>query len=135
MSYVNIIYMERQLRAGKTPVELGATLIGKGAQKKAYRLGNVVIKSLQLGWGDNSKRPPKGIAKFNARFVRSYRAGSWSIQEFVTPLRDFKSGNWNIDKASEVYNNWKRLYTSGLGDLHEYNCGVSSTGDLVVFDW
>jgi hypothetical protein len=129
---MNIIYLERQLRAGKHPENLGGVIIGKGCQKTAYKIGNYVVKENSGGWRDNKNTPPKGIRKYGARFVRQYRAGKWVLQEFVTPLYSVDKG-WQCEQ--DIREQWQKLYRSNLGDLHECNCGTDAKGKLVVFDW
>lgn len=142
---MNIIYLERQLRAGRSPESLGGVVVGSGAQKKAYRIGNVVVKENTGAWCKaDEKRPPKGISAYGARFVRQYRAGKYVLQEFVTPLCSQREGEnngncnydgkWNIEKGSAVYNQWK-LLNRQWGEMHQYNCGIDANGKLVVFDW
>lgn len=130
---MNIIYLERQLRSGKTPEQLGATIIGRGVQKKAYRIDNLVIKENTGGFRDGKFRAPKGIENYGAKMVRQYRVKQWVIQEFVTPLKD-QFGNWLVSNP-EIRSKFRRLYDAHLGDIHAANCGVNSRGELVVFDW
>jgi len=132
---MNVSYLERQLRAGKSPESLGAKIIGNGAQRTAYRIDNLVIKSNSGGWRTGLKRPPKEIAQYGAIPCRQYKAGKWIIQQFVTPLCDVKTRQWNfpVDHSARIA--WKVLDTANLGDIHEYNCGVNNDGKLVVFDW
>ena len=132
---MNLAYLERQLRAGKTPEQLGAEPIGKGCQKTAYRLGNLVIKESGAGWNTGKRRPPAFIYKY-ARFVRQYKAGNYVLQEYVTPLRDQKTGEWNFDMSNPARQQWQVLYKNcQMCDVHEYNCGVNANGELVVFDF
>ena len=137
---MNLIYLERQLRTGKNPEQLGGTLIGEGVCKAAYRFNNsfVVKLNAQKGYkGTAQKNPPKWIKQFGARGPRTYKAGAYIIQEFVTPLRDYKNG-WQC--SDEIRQQWKVMYDNrpigkAGSDVHEYNCGVSAKGELVVFDW
>lgn len=127
---LNPIYIERELRKGRTPEELGAERIGQGAQKAAYRIGNMVIKKDTGGYGTGSKRPPREIRNFGARAARQWRAGGWIIQEYVTPIWQQKG------LSDKVWLNIRRLYRADLGDLHQGNMGYSPDEDmLVVFDW
>ena len=137
---MNIAYLERQLRLGKHPTQLGAEEIGKGAQKTAYRILTcqnpetyIVIKERQIGWRDGSPKAPQGIRDYGARQARQYKVKGWTLQEAVTVLRDRHTMQWNCN--TEVRRQWRELYRADLGDLHEYNCGIDSDGKLVVFDW
>lgn len=146
MAAHNLAYIERQLRAGKTPDILGGTRIGAGAFKVAYKFdslagGFVVKENLQVKDGRNGmavKTPPKLISNFGARAPRTYKAGKYIIQEFVTPMMDMPEWNERDKRrACKWYQDWKLLReaTRGSFDMHEGNCGVDANGQLVVFDW
>jgi len=132
----NITYIQRQLRAGKTPESLGAIICGQGVQKAAYRIpGSIyVIKEMSDGgYRDGSDKPPKGIKKYGARAAIKFRAGKWSFQEYVTPI--CKLSYEERDSHSDALKRHRDMYNSDLGDLHEGNVGIAKNGDLVVFDW
>lgn len=143
MAAHNVSYIERMLRAGKTPKELGGKEIGSGAFKTAYLFGdNLIVKeNAQFGFaGKADKTPPRAIRRFGARAPRTYKAGKYILQERVIPLRDQTTSNWNVSHDSAAYKNWKAMYAEGgkngiPHDVHEYNCGVDKNGQLVVFDW
>lgn len=137
MAAKSIRYIEQQLRCGKTPEQLGGKVIGRGAVKAAYYFespnGGFIVKENAQGGlaGTAQKTPPKGIKKFGARAPRTYKVGEYLIQERVTVLATIK--DW---QKLPVYKQWKALHHSGVCvDAHEYNCGVDSNGQLVVFDW
>lgn len=140
MAAHNIAYIERQLRAGKTPESLGGKKIGSGVCKTAYLFNDsfVVKANAQGGWsGIAQKNPPKWIRKYGARAPRTYKAGKYIIQEFVTPLCD-SNNTWTC--TPEIRAQWRRMYDArglhqGGHDVHEYNCGTDKNGQLVVFDW
>lgn len=138
MAAKSIRYIEQQLRLGKTPEALGGKRIGAGVCKAAYLFNDsfVVKENKQDGFrGTPSKLPPKWIEAFGARAPRTYKVGAYIIQEYVTVLAEMP--NWS---SSEVGKQWRKMYNarhnqdSGI-DVHEYNCGVSKNGQLVVFDW
>ncbi len=132
----NITYIQRQLRAGRTPESLGATIVGRGVQKAAYQIpGSVyVIKEMEAGgYQDGSDKPPNGIKKYGARAAIKFRAGKWSFQECVIPICKLTSEQ--RDEHKKALHRHLKLRHSGLGDLHEGNVGIAKNGDLVVFDW
>lgn len=136
---MNIIYLERQLRAGKTPEQLGGEVIGKGVSKVAYLVptasGGIVVKEdIANGFASEAKSaPPKAIAKYGARMVRQYRAGKYALQEPVTVLYDRSRDMWNC--TEEIREQWQTMYSALQHDMHQCNCGTDSRGRLVVFDW
>lgn len=146
---MNIIYLERQLRSGKTPEDLGGVRIGKGMQRIAYCIGNVVVKKKVEGWNDLKSRPPIArLNKFGVGYVRTYRAGNWTLQEKTVVLFDLMNRpedypQFSKEEIKEYVKTWETMYLQiniGVGkcqflDIHEQNCGVDSRGKLVVFDW
>lgn len=123
----NLSYIERQLRAGRTPESLGAVEIGRGVCKAAYRIGNMVIKeNAQGGYaGTEQKLPPKCIRAYMAR---TYKAGQYIIQEYAEPLSKMQHVPDNILQE------YRDIQKHGL-DTHRANCGVTASGKFVVFDW
>ncbi len=132
----NIIYIERQLRLGKTPKELGAKEIGRGVQKAAYHFpeSNVVVKLCgDGGYADGSDKPPKRIKDYGARAARKWRAGKWSFQELVIPI--VKLTQEQMDEHKDAVKRHNDMYRAHFADLHSGNVGIAKNGDLVVFDW
>jgi len=132
----NITYIQRQLRAGKTPKELGAAVIGRGVQKEAYQIpGSIyVIKEMEAGgYQDGSDKPPKRIKDYGARAAIKFRAGKWGFQECVTPI--CKLSQEERDTHSDALKRHNEMYRQHFADLHEGNVGIAKNGDLVVFDW
>lgn len=123
----NLSYIERMLRAGRTPESLGAVEIGRGVCKAAYRIGNMVIKESAQGRfkGDAQKLPPKCIRQYQAR---TYKAGAYIIQEYAEPLSNMKHIPDNIIQE------YRDIQKHGL-DTHRANCGVTASGKFVIFDW
>jgi len=132
----NIIYIERQLRAGKTPQSLGAVEIGRGVQKAAYRFPDspyVVKECGDGGYQDGSDKPPKKIRDYGARAARKWRAGKWTFQEMVTPIVDL-TREQKTEHADAIKRH-RDMRHACIGDLHAGNVGIAKNGDLVVFDW
>lgn len=132
----NITYIQRQLRAGKTPLELGAKEIGRGVQKSAYQIpGSIyVIKEMEEGgYRDGSDKPPTKIKKYGARAAIKFRAGKWSFQEYVTPI--CKMSYDDRQNHTDALRRHNEMYNAHFADLHEGNVGIAKNGDLVVFDW
>lgn len=132
----NITYIQRQLRAGKTPESLGAIVCGQGVQKAAYRIpGSIyVIKEMaDGGYRDGSDKPPKRIKHYGARAAIKFRAGKWSFQEYVTPI--CKMSFEDKQKHVDALNRHEKMYNEHFADLHSGNVGIAKNGDLVVFDW
>lgn len=125
----NVSYIERQLRSGRTPEELGGVKIGEGVCKAAYRIGNFVIKENAQGGYDGvaQKLPPKCIRQYAAR---TYKAGNYILQEYAEPLRNIGYARL----SPEVMRQWAEVNKHGL-DTHAGNCGVTANGRFVVFDW
>ena len=143
MAAHNLAYIERQLRLGKTPEELGGKEIGRGVCKAAYLFNDsfVVKANAQGGFAATpQKNPPKWIKAFGARGPRTYKAGSYIIQEYVTVLETLIDKDPKF-KDTPVYKQWIEMYRHGHAnglagsDVHEKNCGVCKDGTLVVFDW
>ena len=141
MAATNLAYIEKMLRAGKEPKDLGGKECGRGAFKAAYKFdspagGFVVKESLQcgqIGNGEQVKLPPSWIKTYGARQPRTYKCGKYIIQEYVTPAR--KYSGWH---DSEAYKIWEALHKDDRSmelDIHQGNVGVDSNGQLVVFDW
>lgn len=136
----NLSYIERQLRLGRKPEDLGGVKVGEGVCKAAYMFNDSFVVKLNLQQGFMAvaqKNPPKWIAEFGARAPRTYKAGAYIIQEYVTVLN--KIDNWQDTPAGKL---WRVLYKAcrtdkypGGRDMHEANCGVDKNGQLVVFDW
>lgn len=135
MAAHNLAYIEKSLRQGKDPAELGGKEIGKGVCKAAYLFNDsfVVKLNAQAGFkGSPQKTPPKFISEYGARAPRTYKAGKYIIQEYVKVLAEVKDYT-----KTKAYETWREL-RMGKGreyDMHEYNCGVDANGQLVVFDW
>ena len=139
MAAHNLAYIERQLRLGKTPEELGGEVCGKGCFKAAYLFNDsfVVKENLQCVAGEGNgmqvKLPPKWIKEFGARQPRTYKAGKYIIQEFVTPIRKVK--DYEKTEAYKVWDKMNRDKRAMKLDMHCGNVGIDSNGVLVVFDW
>lgn len=140
MAANNLAYIERMLRAGKTPEQLGGKVIGKGVCKAAYYFespsGGFVVKlNAQRGFqGKKEKLPPKEYLVEGARAPRTYKAGDYIIQEKVEVLHDImKDAKDNEYKKTEYYATYRKI--RNLGDCHAKNVGVGKDGKLVIFDW
>ena len=138
MAAHNIAYIEKMLRAGKTPEKLGGKVIGSGVSKEAYLFNDsfVVKLNAQNGFASTpQKNPPKWIKQYGARAPRTYKAGAYIIQEYVTVLADIPDFTETLAGKQwwEMYKN-RHKHESGH-DVHEQNCGVDKNGQLVVFDW
>lgn len=135
---MNVIYLERQLRAGRTPQSLGGKEIGRGVCKSAYLFndGLVVKENAQNGFAaTEEKTPPNWIKQYGARAPRTYKAGKYIIQELVTVLSKIPDyENTPAGKTWRVINEMARKH-GGPYDMHQHNCGVDKNGQLVVFDW
>lgn len=121
----SLIYIERQLRNGKTPDKLGGKRIGAGVCKAAYFFesangGFVVKRNAQGGWaGESKKLPPKEILKVqNVRAPRTYKAGDYLIQEYAKPLKELERRV--PDKLIPAWESLQKLRY----DLHMGNVGV-----------
>jgi RIO-like serine/threonine protein kinase len=128
--------LERALRKGSRPEDIGATPIGKGIQKTAYLYvttrGLKVIIKLQTGGYRNEKqiRPPN-LTKFGIATCYQTRAGQWVIQEY-TRVYD----TLDIDDVIKLENVVKDLqHKVHRGDYHYWNFGMRDDGSIVCFDW
>jgi hypothetical protein len=137
MAAHNLAYIERMLRLGKHPEALGGKLIGKGVCKAAYLFNDsfVVKENKQCGFAAKAQKlPPKWIKEFNMRAPRTYKAGKYLIQEYVTVLA--KIDNWQHTPAGKTWRAmWSERKKYGYHDMHQSNVGVDKDGNLVVFDW
>ena len=140
MACRNLAYIERQLRLGKTPEELGGKEIGRGVCKAAYFFdspaGGFVVKlNAQDGFaGIQQKTPPKKYLVEGARAARTYKAGRYIIQERVKVLDEIIGEAKNEDYKEEPYYKAYKAVRK-FGDCHSRNVGVGKDGMLVVFDW
>lgn len=134
ISGMTLINLERALRKGKTPLELGGEEIGRGVQKTAYLITTskgyrVVVKEDTGGYCNNLKRPPSEIAKYGAKPIYQTKAGKYLIQGYCTPIKQ-------LNRDDDVYKLWRVMYDALFSyDLHHGNCGKDDNGNLVVFDW
>lgn len=137
----NLAYIERMLRAGKSPDTLGGIVCGRGCFKAAYKFdsaaGGFVVKyNAQCGEngnGEKVKLPPKWIKEYGARHPRTYKTGNYLIQEYVTPARKVK--DWVDTPAYRVWEAMNSDKRAKRLDMHSGNVGVDGNGQLVVFDW
>ena len=126
------------LRAGKTPHDLGAKVIGKGAFRTAFQIGPFVVKLAQ-GNHHAGRRA----------FIRSMLAGSgiriaaevyvfasdqhgplpWVIQRAYNPLWKDLAGQRRLLRSPEA------LEASTRFDGHYGNIGTDSKGRFVAFDY
>ena len=139
MAATNLAYIEKMLRAGKTPEQLGGKDIGGGVCKRAYLFNNSLVVKLnaQGGWDSLAqKHPPKWINQVaNVRGPRTYKAGRYIIQEYVKVLASLDCWDQHpIYKTFYALRNEAKNHKDGY-DMHSKNCGLGSDGMLVVFDW
>lgn len=140
MAAVNLAYIEKMLRTGKTPEQLGGKDIGGGVCKRAYLFNNSFVVKLNAQNGYDStpqKNPPKWINTVpNVRGPRTYKAGAYIIQEHVKVLAEI----YDFD-LTPIYQTYKALtkecknHPLDGNDMHPRNVGVATDGMLVVFDW
>lgn len=131
---MNIINLERALRRGKTPEEIGCQRIGQGVSKTAYlytttKGAKYVVKlDLADGFRSIARSTPPDLRKYGVSRLYHTRAGKYCIQEYTRVLADVEKEHpaWNI------FNVVSRLHT---GDYHSNNFGVRENGELVCFDW
>lgn len=140
----NLPYIERQLRLGREPQDLGGRKIGEGVCKAAYLFesvsGGFVVKlNAQQGYaGKAEKTPPKAITLYGARCPRTYKAGKYILQEYVKPVDKLKDFEREYPEAYAVYRalNTEEAHKKGVPyDIHRGNVGIDANGKLVVFDW
>jgi hypothetical protein len=143
----NVVYISRQLRAGKEPKDLGAEWLGEGVQNTAWKIverkphtgekSEIVIKSFVQGY-INKRKPSKEVLKaFGARLPETTRAKQWVIQEKVTPIFHLNPANHR-----DAFGRYHQMNVAlGRNSRHEYdlhagNVGLAEDGQtLVVFDW
>lgn len=136
---LSIINLERALRRGKHPEELGAEPLETGAQKTGYLFvtthgKKVVIKKNTGGWLRPEQKNPPDLTKYGCRTIYQTRAKEWVIQEYVTQLqtRDY------VDIVPRSNRAWKILHDirqHEKGDYHAANFGIDDNDDVVCFDW
>ena len=136
---MTIVNIERALRAGKTPEQLGATPLETGAQKVGYLITTTkgrkyVLKLNTGGWRDESQKRPPNLSKYGCATIYQTRAGQYIIQEFVTQLqtRNYKLNVPYTHPAWKILNN---VRCNEQGDYHAANFGIREDGMLVCFDW
>jgi len=143
MRKLSIVNLERELRKGITPKELGAKKIGEGVQNVAYQYETTkgttpfVIKRKVLGCVNHSPKPPGFIKKYGFRKAITYRAGKFVIQESATKLIS------KLDNEHPAFKAWSQMLEDhpryskrhGNHDIHMNNCGITESGDWIVFDW
>lgn len=142
--------LERALRAGRKPTDIGATQLGKGAQNVAYVIqletSKYVIKmhvGKFQGFGRKNEiaeipeELKAHIAKYGIRLARTSRAKQWEIQELSTPIA-LLSKEDRAKYAAEIRNYHRmRDEASFHHDMHEMNVGIVEIDgrvDVIVFD-
>jgi hypothetical protein len=133
--------IERALRLGKHPKDIGATELSAGAQKMAYAITTkhgtkFVIKENSGGYGNHEQIRPPNLRKYGCSSIRQHRAGNWIIQEQVTPLRVRCSTTILVPKTNPAWKVFHKINAHEYGDYHSANFGIrASDGKLVCFDW
>lgn len=128
--------IQRELRKGKTPEQIGATRLGRGAFKVAYRLGNWVIKENSNHHGFD--KYPVCLMRAGLHPPKSYTAREWLIQEYCAPINTFlKNGGDSVFLESHQYRLYRTIKATCARnfDCHDGNVGITSDGRLVCFDW
>jgi hypothetical protein len=136
---LSLINLERALRQGKSPIELGATALETGAQKTGYlyitsKGKKIVIKTNTGGWKDREQKRPPDLTKYGCRTIYQTKAGQYVIQEFVTQLqkRDYTD---IVPRSNPVWKIISKIRATEIGDYHAANFGIDDQNQLVCFDW
>lgn len=115
------------LRAGQTPVSLGAKYLGEGIERTAYRLGKWAIKENPDDHENlrNRTESQRYGRKNGIPPVRTYYVPGWAVQPLLTPLQR-GSSEWN--RVADITGSWP-------GDIYSNNVGKDRNGTLRAFDW
>lgn len=151
------------LMKGRHPSRLpSATFLGGGAQRRAWRVGEYVVKANTRPWTKSAerytwrpqpvrdggrilRRDLKRTARVGPRTRRVFRACGldvpkqiavkhWLVQEYLTPM------NWD-EMTAVMQEAEDRDYDAfcelqhGPWDVHFENVGRRANGQVVVFDW
>lgn len=115
------------LRRGETPETLNARYIGEGVERKAYRLGNWVIKSRASIFTAYERHVARqalrraGLTPVPTRYVSGYM-----VQPYVRRFKGTRAAYAQLALA-ESRVGWN-------ADVHQNNVGHLN-GQLVAFDW
>lgn len=144
-------HIKRLLRVGFHPRDFGAQLIGDGAQRKAYLIGDYVIKRRCPAWMHDRRKdgdgapindaarpvprrslfaiPTKALRRIGILPPTQWCAGAWVIQLYYRPLTKTEQAQWEwlADRSPR----WQNIKL----DVYQ-NIGVHvQTGAVHAFDW
>ena len=137
---LSLINLERALRKGKTPRELGAHKIQAGTQKAGYLYTvssgkKYVVKLNSGGCKDEYQKRPPNLTKYGCATIYQSRAGHYLIQEYVTPLK-MRMGDIVVSQDHPAWQTFLKISQNEKGgDYHAANFGIREDGTLVCFDW
>jgi hypothetical protein len=136
----NITQLQHRLRKGSAPLELGCTVIEKGAQKIAYLIvfphgTRYVVKENTGGWKNPQQKRPPDLRKYGCETIYQLRARQWTIQEYVTPLKMRNCDEYLVPESHPVWEIFWTVSRAECGDYHPANFGIRDSGELVCFDW
>ena len=130
--------LKAALRAGKSPHDLKAKVIGRGAFRTAFQIGPFVVKLAQGNHGSGRRAWMREAFKGSGLRIApevSVRAEDahgplpWVIQLFYNPL-------WSdIDSQKRLLGSPEALEASTQFDGHFGNIGTDSRGRFVAFDY
>lgn len=136
--------IKRLLKAGFHPSDINAQLIGDGAQRQAFLLGDFVIKARVPAWHHDTVNnlffdpcPAKHLYAVPRAVMRrigilppeQYTVGEWVVQTYYRPLTkaELKEWAWLVDDPP-IWRNIRLDLWANLGkDLR--------TGTTHAFDW